>query len=202
MKPVEYPALLRDAIAQLRRLPGVGPRSAERMALWMVTARNARTAEIAAALAALGEGIAPCERCGFFSTDPLCGICSDPERRGDLLCVVESASDILPLERTGLFRGQYHALGGKIAPLDHVGPDDLRITELLDRVRPLASAEVILALGADVEGEATARYLANLLQPQEGITVTRIAQGLPAGGGLEHADELTLSRALSGRVRL
>lgn len=200
MKRSEYPAPLGELVGQLKRMPGIGPRSAERIALWMITARNARPAEIAAAISSVTESVHPCPQCGFFTTEPICEICSDEGRTQDLLCVVEQATDILPLERTGAFRGHYHALGGRISPLDHVGPEDLRIDALLERIRRQSPSEVILALGADVEGEATANYIAGLLK-EFPVQVTRIAQGLPAGGGLEHADELTLSRALSGRVR-
>ena len=201
MKRAEYPTAIRDLIAQLKRMPGIGPRSAERVALWMVGARNARPAEIGAAILAVAEAVVPCGQCGFFTTGGTCEICSDASRSADLLCVVEQATDILPLERTGAFRGQYHALGGRISPLNHIGPEDLRIDSLMARVRAAAPTEIILALGADVEGEATASYLAGLLS-EFPVRVTRIAQGLPAGGGLEHADELTLTRALSGRVQL
>ena len=201
MKRIEYPAPLKELVAQLKRMPGIGPRSAERIALWMVSARNARPGEIAAAIASMTETVRPCPQCGFFTTAPLCEICADEAREGTVICVVEEATDILPLERTGAFRGRYHALGGRISPLDHVGPEDLRIDALVERVRKEAPTEVILALGSDVEGEATANYLAGLLR-EFPVQLTRIAQGLPAGGGLEHADELTLSRALSGRVRV
>jgi len=182
-------------------MPGIGPRSAERIALWMNQSRDARPLEIAAAIGAAAETIRPCAKCAFFSIGPICEICSDPARNSELLCVVEQATDILPLERTGVYRGRYHALGGRIAPLDHVGPDQLRIPELLSRIDAESPREIILALGADVEGEATANYLADLLR-EKSLTLTRIAQGIPAGGGLESADELTLSRALSGRRQL
>ena len=198
MKRVEYPGPISELVAQLRRMPGIGPRSAERIALWMNQSRDAQPLEIARAIQKAAEGIQPCARCGFFSTGAVCEICADASRNADLLCVVEQATDILPLERTGAFRGRYHALGGRIAPLDHVGPEKLRIDELLKRIDAESPQEVILALGADVEGEATANYLADLLR-EKPVTVTRIAQGLPAGGGLESADELTLTRALSGR---
>jgi recombination protein RecR len=201
MKRAEYPVAIRELIAQLKRMPGVGPRSAERMALWMVSARNARPAEIGAAMIAIAQDIRPCAQCGFFTSETECEICTDEMRSASQLCVVEQATDILPLERTGAFPGRYHALGGRISPLDHIGPDDLRIAPLVERVRSGSLTEVILALGADVEGEATAHYIAGLLREYP-VQVTRIAQGLPAGGGLEHADELTLSRALSGRVKL
>jgi len=201
MNRVEYPASLKELVAQLKRMPGIGPRSAERIALWMIGARNARPGEIVAAITAVTETVRPCRQCGFFTTEPLCEICTDEHRTSNMICVVEQATDILPLERTGAFRGLYHALGGRISPLDHVSPEDLRIDALLERVRKDQPAEVILALASDVEGEATANYIAGLLR-EFPVQVTRIAQGLPAGGGLEHADELTLSRALSGRVRL
>ena len=142
-----------------------------------------------------------CPRCGFFTTEPLCDICADTSRATDLLCVVEQPTDILPLEKTNAFRGRYHSLGGRISPLDHVGPDDLRIKELLKRVEEEKFSEIILALAADVEGEATTNYLVELLKPFP-VTITRIAHGLPAGGGLESADELTLYQALSGRTKL
>ncbi len=198
MKRVEYPGPIGELVAQLRRMPGIGPRSAERIALWMNQSRDARPLEIARAIQAAAEGIQPCVRCGFFSTGPVCEICADPSRNAEMLCVVEQATDILPLERTGVYRGRYHALGGRIAPLDHVGPEQLRIEELLKRIDEEGPQEIILALGTDVEGEATANYLADLLR-EKPVALTRIAQGLPAGGGLESADELTLSRALSGR---
>jgi recombination protein RecR len=201
VKRAEYPPAIQSLIHELKRMPGIGPRSAERIALWMIQSRDARAADIARAITDVAAGIHPCRRCGFFTSEQLCGLCADPTRDRTLLCVVEQATDILPLERTGGYRGLYHSLGGKIAPLDHVGPEDLRIDALLDRVKAEPPAEIILALGADVEGEATANYLVDLLRELP-IAVTRLAHGLPAGGGLEHADELTLSRALSGRVRL
>jgi recombination protein RecR len=201
MKRATYPAPIEALVAELKRMPGIGPRSAERIALWMVQTRDARPAAIAEAITAVNAQIHPCPRCGFFTAEPLCEFCADAHRDGSQLCVVELATDILPLERTGVFRGRYHALGGRISPLEHIGPEALRISELLARVRDEKPAEIILALGTDVESEATASYLAGLLRELP-VQVTRIAQGLPAGGGLEHADELTLSRALSGRKQL
>lgn len=200
MKRIEYPAAIRNLIAQLKRMPGIGPRSAERIALWLIQSRDARPKEIAEVLRLTAEGIRPCAQCGFFTSENICEICADPSRDGGCLCVVEQATDILPLERTAAFRGRYHSLGGRISPLDHVGPEDLRIPALLERVKSETPAEVILALGSDVEGEATANYLAELLR-EFPVAITRIAQGLPAGGGLESADELTLTRALSGRTK-
>lgn len=198
MKRPGYPAPIQELIAQLKRLPGIGPRSAERIALWLLQSRDARPAEIAASLTDATSLVRACALCGFFALEEECEICRDPARQADLICVVEEATDILPLERTGAMRGRYHALGGKISPLDHVAPEDLRIEALLARVRTESPAEVILALGGDVEGSATASYLASVLK-DSGVKVTRIALGLPAGGGLESADELTLSCALSGR---
>ena len=201
MKRAEYPAALLALISELKRMPGIGPRSAERIALWMIQSRDARPPEIARSIVAAAEQVRPCARCGFFSTDELCRICADPGRDRTLLCVVEQATDILPLERTGAFRGIYHCLGGRISPLDHIGPAELKIAALIDRLKTERPAEVILALGSDVEGEATANYLLGLLR-EISVHVTRLAQGLPAGGGLEHADELTLQRAISGRVKM
>jgi recombination protein RecR len=140
-----------------------------------------------------------CDVCGFFSTEQDgCPVCADGTRDNTILCVVEQATDVLPLERSSVFGGYYHCLGGKLSPLDNVTPDDLRISSLMRRVESHPGIEVILALGADVEGEATANYLAEMLASRE-CKVTRIAQGLPAGGGLDHADELTLMRAMQGR---
>ena len=199
MRRTEYPSLIQELVRQLRRMPGIGPRSAERVALWLIQSDDARGREIADAITRSTAGIRNCSRCGFFSEQELCAICSDPGRDSLLLCVVEQPTDVLPLERTGAFSGLYHALGGKLSPLDHVGPENLRIGSLLQRVRSERPQEVILALSADVEGEATASYLGELLS-EEGIKITRIAQGLPAGVGLENADDLTLTRAFTGRV--
>lgn len=201
MRKIEYPAAIRDLIAQLRQMPGVGPRSAERIALWMVQARGPQPDGIARAITTTRASVRPCTRCGFFTMEEICEICADPTRAAELLCVVEQPTDILPLEKTGAFRGRYHSLGGRISPLDHVGPEDLRIAELIKRVESESFMELILALAADVEGEATTNYLVELLKPFP-VTLTRIAHGLPAGGGLESADELTLYQALSGRTKL
>lgn len=200
-RKVEYPAAIRELIAQLRQMPSVGPRSAERIALWMVQARGDQPDAIARAIAATRSSVRPCTRCGFFTMEEICEICADPTRASDLLCVVEQPTDILPLEKTSAFRGRYHSLGGRISPLDHVGPEDLRVAELVARVEAEGFAEVILALAADVEGEATTHYLVELLK-RFPVSITRIAHGLPAGGGLESADELTLYQALSGRTKL
>jgi len=201
VKRTEYPDALRDLIAQLRQMPGAGPRSAERIALWMVQARSEQPEGIARAITHTRATIRPCLKCGFFATDELCEICADDSRARDLLCVVEQPTDILPLERTSAFRGRYHSLGGRISPLDRVAPEDLRINSLIERVETEKPNEIIFALAADVEGEATTNYLVELLKKYP-VSLTRIAHGLPAGGGLESADELTLYRALAGRTKL
>jgi len=201
LRRTEYPAAIRDLIAQLRQMPGVGPRSAERIALWMVRARGDQPEQIARAITDTRQSIRTCNFCGFFASAEICEICTDQTRSAELLCVVEQPTDILPLEKTGAFRGRYHSLGGKISPLDHVGPEDLRIKDLLDRIARENISEIIFALPADVEGEATTNYIVDLLKGKP-ITLTRIARGIPAGGGLESADELTLSAALSGRTKL
>lgn len=198
MKPVDYPEPFRELARELRRLPGIGPRSAERIALWLASSRDARPLDLAGVLRSAAENLRTCAACGFFCTGQTCEICLDESRAGAEICVVEQATDILPLERTGFFRGRYHVLGGRLAPLDHVGPDQLRIGELHRRVLAEQPREIILALSADVEGEATTHFLAETLAAS-GVKVTRIAHGLPAGGGLEHADPLTLQRALAGR---
>ena len=194
----DYPAPFLRLSRELRRLPGIGPRSAERIALWILSNQDARPLQIAEAVTAAAQSIHPCKDCGFFATEELCEICLQPSRHGLEICVVEQATDILPMEKTGSFRGLYHALGGRLAPLDHIGPDELRIEPLLQRIRTARPSEIIFALSADVEGEATTNYLVEILAPF-GIPLTRIAHGLPAGGGLEHADQITLQRALSGR---
>ena len=167
----------------------------------MVQARGDQPEQIARAITSTRQAIRPCTLCGFFTTQEICDICADSSRTAELLCVVEQPTDILPLEKTSAFRGRYHSLGGKISPLDHVGPEDLRIKELIERVDREKISEIIFALAADVEGEATTNYIVDLLKGKP-IALTRIARGIPAGSGLESADELTLSAALSGRTRL
>lgn len=198
MAQADFPIAVKNLVAELKRLPGVGPRSAERMAVWLLQNTKAEPLALSDALVSAHEQIIPCPVCGFFATHELCGICADTRRDDMLLCVIEQATDVLPLERSGIFKGRYHCLGGKLSPLDRVAPEDLKIEELRRRVDANEGMEVILALGADVEGEATSNYLADMLRGKA-AKVTRIAQGLPAGGGLEHADELTLIRALQGR---
>lgn len=198
----DFPEPVRALVGELKRLPGIGPRSAERIAVWLLQSPKADPSALAGALLTAKETVRPCPVCGFFATDAGCCVCDDPKRDDRMLCIVEQATDVLPLERSGSFRGRYHCLGGKLSPLDRVSPEDLRIPSLLRRIDAATEEiEVILALGSDVEGEATANYLAELLRGKN-CRLTRIAQGLPAGGGLEHADELTLMRAMQGRRSL
>lgn len=195
----DFPEPVRTLVGELKRLPGIGPRSAERIAVWLLQNPKADPLALAGALHAAKETVRPCPVCGFFATEAGCGVCDNPKRDDRMLCVVEQATDVLPLERSGSFRGRYHCLGGKLSPLDRVSPEDLRIPSLLRRIEAATGEiEVVLALGSDVEGEATANYLAEMLRGKN-CRLTRIAQGLPAGGGLEHADELTLIRAMQGR---
>lgn len=196
MKTAEYPGPFLDLVRELRRLPGIGPRSAERMALWLLD-DGERPSALASVLSAAREQIGHCADCGFFTAGEVCVVCSESGRE-PILCVVERATDILPIERSGAYRGHYHALGGRLSPLEHVGPEDLRLSELTARLDRETFREVILALSTDVEGEATANFLAEILAPR-GVKVSRLAQGVPVGGGLEQADELTLARALAGR---
>ncbi len=199
MKRADFPEPVKILVAELKRLPGVGPRSAERIAVWLLQSPKANPTPLAEALLAAKEMIRPCPVCGFFAKESSCEVCDDPGRDDQIICVVEQATDVLPVERSGVFRGRYHCLGGKLSPLDRVSPEDLRIPQLIRRIEAAPEEiEVILALGSDVEGEATANYLAELLRGRN-CRLTRIAQGLPAGGGLEYADELTLLRAMQGR---
>lgn len=199
MKRAEFPEPLQELVLCLKQLPGVGPRSAERMALWLHQAGEGFSGSLAQSLLKVQTEVSTCKICGFFATAIECQICQEEERETEVLCLVEHAVDVLALEKTGAFRGQYQVLGGKLSPLQHVGPDDLPLDHLMHRLRQGPFREVILALSNDVEGEATANYIAEMLEG-ESISVTRLAQGLPAGGGLGHADELTLLRAISGRT--
>lgn len=199
MKAQDYPQPVRELIARLKRMPGVGTRGAERHALWFLQHGRADARALAAALTAAADEVTPCPRCGFFaSKGELCTACSDPARDNSLLCVVEQPTDVLPIERCGTFRGLYHCLGGKISALDNVLPEDLAVAQLLERVRELPGCEVILAISSDVEGEVTALYLAEQLSALN-CRVTRLAQGMPAGAGLSQADAITLTRAFEGR---
>jgi recombination protein RecR len=184
--------------AALSKLPGVGPRSAERIALHLVQSEAAQVKHLADAMVHARERIRFCEICGALTEKSPCAICDDARRDAALVCVVEKAVDIFSIEKSGTYRGKFHVLGGKISPLDGVEPDDLRIAELEKRLGSEPVKEVIIALGTDVEGDATSHYLAKRLG-RSGLKVSRIGFGLPAGSGLEFADELTLNRALEGR---
>lgn len=200
--PIDYPPTLQRLIAQLKSLPGLGPRSAERLMLWMMQTGRDRVPPLAQTLASLASEVTVCDDCGFFiQQGSACLLCHNPKRNTRLVCVVEQAADVLRLERSGAFHGLYHVLGGKLSPLDNITPEDLRLEVLVERVKALEAEEIILALGSDVEGEATASYITDLLRPS-GITISRLAQGLPAGGALDHVDELTLYQALHGRRRV
>ena len=183
-------------VAALGQLPGIGPRSAERLALHLVQAESGQVKQLAEALTAAKDRIGFCQACGALTECQPCSLCVDDRRDGAVLCVVETAVDVINVDKSGAFKGRYHVLGGKISPLNGVGPEDLRIVQLEQRLEGVT--EVILALGTDVEGDATSNYLAQRLGRKE-IKVTRIAHGLPAGSGLEYADDLTLSHALEGR---
>jgi recombination protein RecR len=185
-------------IAALAKLPGVGPRSAERIALHIVQADVAAAQNLAAAVLHAREKIKFCDICGSLTEHSPCSLCEDPRRDAALVCVVERAVDILSVEKSGSYRGKFHVLGGKISPLDGVDPDDLRIAELEKRLTGEPIREIVIALGTDVEGDATSNYLAKRLA-RPGLKISRIGFGLPAGSGLEFADELTLNRALEGR---
>lgn len=184
--------------AALGKLPGVGPRSAERMALHLVQSDLASVKSLAAAIVVAREKIRFCDICGSLTEKSPCSLCDDPRRDPALVCIVEKAVDIFSIEKTGSYRGKFHVLGGKISPLDGVEPDDLRIAELEKRLAAEPIREIIIALGTDVEGDATSNYLAKRLA-RSGLKISRIGFGLPAGSGLEFADELTLNRALEGR---
>jgi recombination protein RecR len=201
MPALDYPPPLQRMIAQIKALPGLGPRSAERLVLWLMQ-DGGRIEPLIDSLSEITSRVQACDECGFFiERDQECGLCHSTKRNHRLICVVEQAADVLRLERSGAFTGLYHVLGGKLSPLDNITPEDLRIEALLDRVKALQIEEVILAVGSDVEGEATASYLSDLLRA-EGLAISRLAQGMPAGGGLDHVDELTLYQALNGRRRM
>lgn len=195
---VSFPETLHQLTAVLGELPGIGPRTAERLALFLVQAPPELTQRLASALLAARERIQTCRVCGALTETQPCALCADARRDGTTVCVVERPADLLLIEKSGSFRGRYHVLGGKLSPLNGIEPEDLRIRELEERLEPEGVREVVLALPTDVEGDATCHYLARRLAPR-GVQVTRLAHGLPAGSGLEFADELTLSRALAGR---
>ena len=193
-----YEGPIQDLIDELGRLPGVGPKSAQRIAFHLMNADREEVDRLADALREVADKVRFCDICFNVSEDTTCRICRDPRRDQSTICVVEESKDVAAIERTREFRGLYHVLGGAISPIDHVGPEDLHVAELLRRLSGPVVTEVILATDPNVEGEATATYLTRLLAPT-GITVSRLASGLPVGGDLEFADEVTLGRAFAGR---
>ncbi|MBI2708199.1 MAG: recombination protein RecR [Actinobacteria bacterium] len=193
-----YAGPVQDLIDELGRLPGIGPKSAQRIAFHLLKLGRDDALRLARAIAEAKERVAWCVRCFNVSEGDLCGICEDARRDPSVVCVVEEPRDLVAVERTGEFRGRYHVLGGAISPIEGIGPDQLRVRELFARLEPEGITEVILCTNPNIEGETTAMYLARLLKPL-GVRTTRIASGLPVGGDLEYADELTLGRALEGR---
>lgn len=196
-----YEGVVQDLIDELGRLPGIGPKSAQRIAFHILAAEPTDVLRLADALREVKARVKFCIVCGNVSEDEQCRICRDPRRDLTVLCVVEEPKDVVAIERTREFRGRYHVLGGAINPIEGIGPDDLRIRELLQRLADGTVQEVILATDPNLEGEATATYLARLIGPM-GVAVSRLASGLPVGGDLEYADEVTLGRAFEGRRRL
>jgi recombination protein RecR len=196
-----YEGAVQDLIDELGRLPGVGPKSAQRIAFHLLAADPTDVRRLADALTEVKARVRFCEICGNVAEEPQCRVCRDPRRSDEVICVVEEPKDVVAIERTREFRGKYHVLGGAINPIAGVGPDDLRIKDLLSRLASGVVTEVILATDPNVEGEATATYLARMLVPM-GLTVSRLASGLPVGGDLEYADEVTLGRAFEGRRRI
>ena len=194
-------ALLETLIAELTRLPGLGRKSAQRIAFHILRTSEGDARRLAEAIVDLKSKVTDCEICGNVTETQPCALCQDPRRDPSLLCVVEQPMDVLALERTGEFRGRYHVLKGALSPVDGVGPDQLRLSELLRRVKE-GVAEVIVATNPTAQGEATALYIARLLQSSPGVKVTRIARGVPMGSDLEFSDQVTLARALSGRKEI
>jgi len=196
-----YPRALARLIEELEKMPGVGPKTAQRLAFFILGRSKEESAELAGAITEVKEKIRPCRVCFNFSEEEVCEICSDARRDRSQLCVVAEARDLYALERSGEYRGLYHVLGGLLSPIEGIGPDDLAIAALLERLKSGEVKEVILATNPVVEGDATASYLAGLMKPM-GVRVTRIALGLPVGGDLDYADEVTVSRALLGRTEM
>ena len=192
---------LERLVKRLGRLPGIGSKSAARLALYLLHADDAESSELIAALEDVKAHVRPCTRCGSIAEGELCGICADTRRDSHLLCVVAQATDVFTMERAAVFRGRYHVLGGLLSPLDGVRPDDLRLEDLSRRVADEGVTEVVLALAASVEGEATALFIAQQLGA-EGCRLTRLATGIPVGGHLEYVDDVTLGRAFSARLPL
>jgi recombination protein RecR len=194
----DYPPAALRLVAALRKLPGIGPRSAERLALYLLSAPPGASKDLAHTLQEARNQIQPCPECGFFSEDGLCEICRDKNRDSSLLCVVEHAPDVLNFERSAAFKGKYHVLGGLLSPLDGIGPEELKIPSLLALAKRNQTKEVILGFGTDARGETTAIYLAKELSAL-GLKITRLATGVAAGSGLEFVDSITLGQALSHR---
>ena len=193
-----YEGIVQDLIDEFGKLPGIGPKSAQRIAFFIIQNANYDPDNLSGLLETVRTKVKFCTICGMISDSETCGFCSDAKRNPALICVVEEAKDVLAIERTREYRGLYHVLGGAISPIDGIGPDDLRISELLARLADSSVVEVIIATDPNLEGEATATYLSRLLV-QPGLSVTRLASGLPVGGDLEYADEVTLGRAFEGR---
>jgi recombination protein RecR len=195
---MRYPAPITRLLEELERLPGIGPKSAQRIAYWMLTAEQTDAQRLADAIVEVKRAINFCPRCYNFAEGDLCEICRDHKRDSSIICVVEEPRDLAAIERTSEFRGVYHVLHGAISPIDGIGPERLRVRELIGRLGNEEISEVVIATNPNVEGETTALYLARLIKPL-GIRVTRIASGLPVGGDLEFADEVTLGRAMEAR---
>jgi recombination protein RecR len=196
-----YEGVVQDLIDELGRLPGVGPKSAQRIAFHILAADPADVQRLGDALREVKEKVRFCTICGNVAEEDQCRICRDPRRDLTILCVVEEPKDVVAIEKTREFKGRYHVLGGAISPIEVIGPDDLRIRELMSRLSDTTIVEVILATDPNLEGEATATYLARMISPLE-VAVSRLASGLPVGGDLEYADEVTLGRAFEGRRRV
>jgi len=193
-----YEGIIQDLIDELGRLPGVGPKSAQRIAFHIIQSDRVDVTRLAEVLKTVKERVKFCAICGNISEEELCKICRDPRRDKTSICVVEESKDVLAIEKTREFKGTYHVLGGAISPIDGVGPENLRIKELMTRLAETTIGEVIIATDPNLEGEATATYLTRLIKPL-GVKVSRLASGLPVGGDLEYADEITLGRAFEGR---
>jgi len=193
-----YEGIIQDLIDELGRLPGVGPKSAQRIAFHIILSDRVDVTRLAEILKTVKERVKFCTTCGNISEEGLCRICKDPRRDNSSICVVEESKDVLAIEKTREFKGKYHVLGGAISPIDGIGPENLRIKELMTRLAQTQINEVIIATDPNLEGEATATYLTRLINPL-GVKVSRLASGLPVGGDLEYADEITLGRAIEGR---
>jgi recombination protein RecR len=193
-----YEGIIQDLIDELGRLPGVGPKSAQRIAFHIIQSDRVDVTRLAEILKTVKERVKFCTTCGNISEEALCRICKDPRRDNSSICVVEESKDVLAIEKTREFKGKYHVLGGAISPIDGIGPENLRIKELMTRLAQTQINEVIIATDPNLEGEATATYLTRLIKPL-GVKVSRLASGLPVGGDLEYADEITLGRAFEGR---